>query len=95
MAVISSKEFNQRASAVLKIAETEPVYITKWGKVVSVLASYAHYQAQTKSQSLADAFSGTVPTETLTAEAERQFEQTLQQVRQQSKMNVPDLSEWE
>ena len=95
MAVISSKEFNQRASAVLKIAETEPVYITKWGKVVSVLASYSHYQAQTKSQSLADAFSSTIPTAILSTEAERQFEQTLQQVRQQSKMNIPDLSEWE
>jgi len=95
MAVISSKEFNQQASAVLKIAETEPVYITKWGKVVSVLASYAHYQAQTKSQSLAEAFSGTASTATLSEEAEQQFERTLQQVRKQSKMSVPDLSEWE
>ncbi|WGE89478.1 type II toxin-antitoxin system Phd/YefM family antitoxin [Actinobacillus arthritidis] len=95
MAVISSKEFNQRASAVLKIAETEPVYITKWGKVVSVLASYAHYQAQTKSQSLAEAFSSTASTATLSEEAEQQFEQTLQQVRQQIKIRVPDLSEWE
>ncbi len=93
MAVVTSKEFNQRASEVLKIAEAEPVYITKWGKVVSVLTSYAHYQAQSKPQTLAEAFSSGHPAGSLTNDVEQDLGTALKEVRNQSQMNVPDFVE--
>lgn len=33
---ITSREFNQRASQALKMAETQQIFITRWGKVVGV-----------------------------------------------------------
>ncbi len=51
---ITSREFNQNASKVLKMAEKEPVFITKWGKIVNVVSSYMDYQNKAKPQTLAD-----------------------------------------
>lgn len=44
MAIITSREFNQGSSKVLKVAETEPVYITKRGKITNVVLSYEQFQ---------------------------------------------------
>lgn len=94
MAMVTSKEFNQRASAVLKLSETEPVYITKWGKVVSVLANYAYFLAQQNTPTLAEAFS-TDNSALLSTENEQIFEEALNQVRNERKLREFDLSEWE
>ncbi|OOR99030.1 hypothetical protein B0187_07160 [Haemophilus paracuniculus] len=64
MAIITSREFNQGSSKVLKVAETEPVYITKRGKITNVVLSYEQFQQyqapepQTKEMSFAEYFSG-------------------------------------
>lgn len=42
--IITSREFNQGSSSALKVAETEPVYITKRGKITNVILSYEHYR---------------------------------------------------
>lgn len=94
MAIISSKEFNQRASAILKLSETEPVYITKWGKIVSILTNYQHYQAQIQPKTLASAFAQTQITQSVSEAVEQQFEQALCDIRREHKMNTVDLTEW-
>ncbi|MBN6067168.1 type II toxin-antitoxin system Phd/YefM family antitoxin [Aggregatibacter actinomycetemcomitans] len=92
---VTSKEFNQRASYVLKLSETQPVFITKWGKIVSVLSSYRDYQKEHQ-VTLAEAFSKPKQaTPDISPSFEELFGRTLEQVRQDGKMNVPDLSEWE
>lgn len=56
--IITSREFNQGSSSALKVAETEPVYITKRGKITNVILSYAHYQQIIPSEkTFADYFS--------------------------------------
>lgn len=92
---VTSKEFNQRASYVLKLSETQPVFITKWGKIVSVLSNYRDYKKQHRT-TLADAFSARkVATPDIDDEALALFEQAVNNVRQETKMTVPDVSEWE
>ncbi|RMW95393.1 type II toxin-antitoxin system Phd/YefM family antitoxin [Allofranklinella schreckenbergeri] len=52
---VTCREFNQKASQMLQLSQQEPVFITKWGKIVGVLSSYQAYQ-QREAQSLAEAF---------------------------------------
>ncbi|WP_343293489.1 type II toxin-antitoxin system Phd/YefM family antitoxin [Vandammella animalimorsus] len=52
---VSTREFNQKASQMLQLSQHEPVFITKWGKIVGVLSSYEQYRQQ-EGKSLADAF---------------------------------------
>lgn len=42
--IMTSREFNQGSSSALKVAETEPVYVTKRGKITNVILSYEQYQ---------------------------------------------------
>lgn len=92
---VTSKEFNQRASYVLKLSETQPVFITKWGKIVSVLSNYQEYKKHQQT-TLAEAFSHPkVATSDITDDFQALFEQALTEARQDTKMTVPDVSEWE
>ncbi|MFC2393480.1 MAG: type II toxin-antitoxin system Phd/YefM family antitoxin, partial [Rothia aeria] len=69
---VSAREFNQNASAALRLAAEEPVFITKRGTPTNVILSIEDYQRLTQPQprrSLADARS------TMSAEAgEIEFE---------------------
>ena len=92
---VTSKEFNQRASYVLKLSETQPVFITKWGKIVSVLSNYREYKKHNQT-TLAEAFSNTkVAKSEITDDFQALFEQALSDARQETRMTVPDVSEWE
>lgn len=42
--IMTSRQFNQGSSNVLKVAEKEPVYVTKRGKISHVVMSYEQYQ---------------------------------------------------
>lgn len=86
---ITSREFNQNASKVLKIAEKEPVFITKWGKIVNVISSYGDYQQKSKPQTLADIFaSSTVEDDDVDMD---DFEQILRDIRKNSKCRTVEL----
>ncbi len=91
MAVVTSKEFNQRASEVLKMSEAQPVFITKWGKVVSVLSSYQDYQRHKSSEPTFEQLfaneSNTVVDECFLAE----FEQSLSSIRRSSTLRDVDF----
>lgn len=92
MIIVSSKEFNQRASAVLKMSQTEPVYITKWGKIVSVLANVETYQ-QVKQQnepSFEQLFGAYSPE--ISDDFSDEFDAELTKIRQQSRLRVADFS---
>ena len=82
---ISSREFNQKASQVLKMSETEPVFITKWGKVVSVLTNYQTYQKQDE-RTAAEVFCRNHPAADLGEEMENEFEAELDRVRKSTIM---------
>lgn len=84
--MITSREFNQNASKVLKMAENEPVFITKWGKVVSVVSSYLDYQRQAKPETLAEIFG-----ETHSAGDVEGFDEILQEIRQNSHLRITEL----
>ena len=63
---VSAREFNQNASAALRLAAEEPVFITKRGTPTNVILSIEDYQRLVQPQprrSLADALS------TMSAEA--------------------------
>lgn len=86
---ITSREFNQNASKVLKMAEKEPVFITKWGKVVNVISSYVDYQQKSKPQTLADVFaSSTVEEDDVDMD---DFEQILRDIRKNSKCRTVEF----
>lgn len=62
--MMTAREFNQAASSALKVAETEPVYITKRGQITNVILSYEQYQdlnPQPKRKTFADLFSAPHP----------------------------------
>lgn len=84
--MITSREFNQNASKVLKMAENEPVFITKWGKVVSVVSSYLDYQRQAKPETLAEIFG-----KTHSAGDVEGFDEILQEIRQNSHLRITEL----
>lgn len=92
MIIISSKEFNQRASAILKMSQTEPVYITKWGKIVSVLSNLETFQATQKQNepSFETLFSANSPT--ISDAFSDEFDAQLQGIRQNSRLRVADFS---
>ena len=57
---VSAREFNQNASAALRLAAEEPVFITKRGTPTNVILSIEDYQRLTQPQprrSLADVLS--------------------------------------
>ncbi|MDH2997370.1 hypothetical protein A1D22_00095 [Pasteurellaceae bacterium LFhippo2] len=59
--IMTAREFNQAASSALKVAETEPVYITKRGQITNVILSYEQYQSltpQPKRKTAAEYFCG-------------------------------------
>jgi len=82
---ITSREFNQHASKVLKMAEKEPVFITKWGKIVSVVSNYVDYKQQkTVESSFEELFASSVD-ENVSDEFWEDFEQTLTKIRKSNK----------
>lgn len=86
---VTSREFNQRASQILKISETQPVFITKWGKIVSVLSSYTDYVSPSqKGRTLAEAFSQ--PHDAADID---DFDLELDAVRHSMKFRVTELEE--
>lgn len=42
--IMTSRQFNQGSSTVLRVAESEPVYVTKRGKISHVVMSYEQFQ---------------------------------------------------
>ncbi|MCK3654993.1 prevent-host-death family protein [Pasteurellaceae bacterium Macca] len=87
---VTSKEFNQRASQVLKWSEEQPVFITKWGKVVSVLSSYADYQ-QTKQAEPSFEQIFTEIEEDVNDHFFTEFEQALSEIRHTSSLRSVEL----
>lgn len=83
---ITSREFNQHASRVLKMAEKEPVFITKWGKIVSVVSSYVDYR-QKNEESLASAFSKPHAV----ADVDDDFDSILESIRRNTKLRITEL----
>lgn len=82
---MTSREFNQHASKVLKMAEKEPVFITKWGKIVSVVSSYVDYQ-QKNAETLASAFS-----EPHSVADIDDFDEILTEIRRNTKLRVTEF----
>ncbi|STO54786.1 prevent-host-death family protein/antitoxin of toxin-antitoxin stability system [Canicola haemoglobinophilus] len=92
---VTSREFNQRASQILKISETQPVFITKWGKIVGVLSNYASYQQQAQKEqepSFERLFSG--KNDLSDAEFE-EFQQELEQIRKKTTFRVCEFEDIE
>ena len=86
---VTSREFNQRASQILKLSETQPVFITKWGKIVSVLSSYTDYVSpQQKGKTLAETYS-----QSHDAADIDDFDLELDAVRHSMKFRVTELEE--
>ena len=89
--MVTSKEFNQRASAVLKMSAEQPVFITKWGKVVSVLSSYDDYQHTKQAEpSFEELFANSSLSE-VSAPFFAEFEESLQVVRKGSVLRKVDF----
>ncbi|HGO5815814.1 TPA: type II toxin-antitoxin system Phd/YefM family antitoxin [Mannheimia haemolytica] len=90
---ITSREFNQNASKVLKMAEKEPVFITKWGKIVNVVSSYMDYQQKKPSEpSFEDLFASS-ENEDVSDEFWQEFEQTLVEIRKSNKPRPVDFGD--
>ncbi|WP_109078281.1 type II toxin-antitoxin system Phd/YefM family antitoxin [Aggregatibacter kilianii] len=81
---VTSKEFNQRASYVLKLSETQPVFITKWGKIVSVLSSYQDYRKAQSEPSFEELFGQSATS--VSAEEIDDFDQILADIRKETRM---------
>ncbi|MEG9482023.1 type II toxin-antitoxin system Phd/YefM family antitoxin [Mannheimia sp. HC-2023] len=93
---MTSREFNQHASKVLKMAEKEPVFITKWGKIVSVVSSYVDYQQSQKTQtepSFAQLFSAKENHDVISNEAFEDFDRILADVRKNSRHRPVEFDE--
>ncbi|URL07233.1 type II toxin-antitoxin system Phd/YefM family antitoxin [Avibacterium sp. 21-595] len=81
---VTSKEFNQRASYVLKLSETQPVFITKWGKVVSVLSNYQDYRKARSEPSFEERFGQ--PATSVSDKDIEDFDQILADIRKDTHM---------
>lgn len=83
---VTSKEFNQRASYVLKLSETQPVFITKWGKIVSVLSNYKDYRQTQKSEPSFEELFGQAVSESVADENFDEFDRILADIRKSTKI---------
>ena len=93
---MTSREFNQHASRVLKMAEKEPVFITKWGKIVSVVSSYVDYQHRQKTKeepSFAQLFSAKENHAVMSDDEFEDFERILADVRKNSRHRPVEFNE--
>ena len=93
---MTSREFNQHASKVLKMAEKEPVFITKWGKIVSVVSSYVDYQHTQKMQaepSFAQLFSAKENYAVISDDELDDFDRILADVRKNSRHRPVEFDE--
>ncbi|MFZ7223851.1 type II toxin-antitoxin system Phd/YefM family antitoxin [Avibacterium avium] len=81
---VTSKEFNQRASYVLKLSETQPVFITKWGKIVSVLSNYQDYRNARSEPSFEELFGQ--PATSVSDKNIEDFDQILADIRKDTHM---------
>ncbi|MFQ1023057.1 type II toxin-antitoxin system Phd/YefM family antitoxin [Avibacterium paragallinarum] len=81
---VTSKEFNQRASYVLKLSETQPVFITKWGKIVSVLSNYQDYRKARSEPSFEELFGQ--PATSVSDKDIEDFDQILADIRKDTHM---------
>lgn len=90
---ISSREFNQNASKVLKMAEKEPVFITKWGKVVNVISSYVDYQQKKSVEPSFEELFATSAEPDVSDEFWEDFEQTLTEIRKSNKVRPVDFGD--
>lgn len=86
---VTSKEFNQRASYVLKLSETQPVFITKWGKIVSVLSSYRDYRKAQSEPSFEELFGQ--PTTSVSDKDIEDFDQILTEIRKNTHIRKVEL----
>ncbi|MDO4683737.1 MAG: hypothetical protein Q4B17_13250 [Lautropia sp.] len=82
---VTTREFNQQASQMLEMSQREPVFITRWGKVVSVLSSYDAYQQQA-GKTLAESFGSEHPSGELDSSVEEALEAELSAIRRQSSL---------
>lgn len=88
---ISSKEFNQKASAVLKMSAEQPVFITKWGKVVSVLSSYEDYQQHKSPEPTFEQLFANNKTVQVDDDFFAEFEQSLSDIRHSNQLRDVDF----
>lgn len=90
---MTAREFNQNASLALKLSEKEPVFITKWGKIVSVVSSYMDYSSSKTELSLAEALKNNNDYGVLSDEDWEDFERTLTEIRKNSRHREVDFGE--
>lgn len=90
---ITSREFNQNASKVLKMAEKEPVFITKWGKVVNVVSSYVDYQQKKSVEPSFEELFASKSNDDVSDEFWEDFEQTLTEIRKSNKVRPIDFGD--
>ncbi|ABN74911.1 MULTISPECIES: type II toxin-antitoxin system Phd/YefM family antitoxin [Actinobacillus] len=90
---ITSREFNQHASKVLKMAEKEPVFITKWGKIVSVVSNYVDYKQHTTVEPSFEELFASSTDESVSDEFWQDFEQTLTKIRKSNKSEQIDFGD--
>lgn len=82
---VTTREFNQQASQMLEISQREPVFITRWGKVVSVLSSYDAYQNQS-GKTLAESFGASLPEDKQDIDSDDMLDIELERIRKQSQL---------
>ncbi|WP_419852310.1 type II toxin-antitoxin system Phd/YefM family antitoxin [Actinobacillus pleuropneumoniae] len=90
---ITSREFNQHASKVLKMAEKEPVFITKWGKIVRVVSNYVDYKQHTTVEPSFEELFASSTDESVSDEFWQDFEQTLTKIRKSNKSEQIDFGD--
>lgn len=91
---MTAREFNQNASLALKLAEKEPVFITKWGKIVSVVSSYISYQQQTANEpSFEQLFSPVSSQDCVSDEFLEDFDEILTEIRRNSRMRIVEFED--
>lgn len=90
---MTSREFNQHASRALALSQQEPVFITKWGKVVSVIESYENHLQKKVDPSLAEVFANLPAYDEISDEDWADFERTLTDIRKNSRHREVDFGE--
>lgn len=93
---MTSREFNQHASRALALSQQEPVFITKWGKVVSVIESFQDYQQKQEdntSKTFEQLFGKATTEDVVSDEFLDDFDEILKEIRRDSRLRPVDLED--
>lgn len=93
---MTSREFNQHASRALALSQQEPVFITKWGRVVSVMESFQDYQQKQEdhtSKTFEQLFGKATTEDVVSDEFLDDFDEILKEIRRDSHLRPVDLED--